>query len=117
MIFSDLPCANRVAGEIFPREERLVRRLERRPVKPVSMLLQNKQPFADSPVALAVRPSVHSGSGGDADAMLWTIAGLLLLLWLFGLVGNYMLGGFIHVLLILAAIVIVLRLVQGRSII
>lgn len=49
--------------------------------------------------------------------MLWTIAALLLLLWLFGLVGNYMLGGFIHVLLFLAAVVIVLRLVQGRSII
>ncbi len=49
--------------------------------------------------------------------MLWTIAGLLLMLWLFGLVGNYTLGGFIHVLLVLAAIVVVLRLVQGRSVI
>jgi len=49
--------------------------------------------------------------------MLWTIAALLLMLWFFGLVGNYMLGGFIHVLLLLAAIVVVLRLVQGRSII
>jgi len=49
--------------------------------------------------------------------MLWTIAGLLLLLWLLGLIGNFTLGGFIHILLVLAAIVVVLRLVQGRSII
>lgn len=49
--------------------------------------------------------------------MLWTIAALLLILWLFGIVGNYTLGGFIHVLLALAGIVVVLRLVQGRSII
>ncbi|RPJ54122.1 MAG: lmo0937 family membrane protein [Acidobacteria bacterium] len=49
--------------------------------------------------------------------MLWTIAALLLMLWLLGLVGNYTLGGLIHVLLFLAAMVVVLRLVQGRSII
>ncbi len=49
--------------------------------------------------------------------MLWTIAAVLLILWLFGVLGNFVLGGFIHVLLVLAGIVVVLRLVQGRSII
>ncbi|MFB3902756.1 MAG: lmo0937 family membrane protein [Acidobacteriota bacterium] len=49
--------------------------------------------------------------------MLWTIAAVLLVLWFLGLVGNYTLGGLIHLLLVLAGIVVVLRLVQGRSII
>ncbi|RPI24882.1 MAG: lmo0937 family membrane protein [Acidobacteria bacterium] len=49
--------------------------------------------------------------------MLWIIAALLMVLWLLGLVGNYTLGGFIHILLILAVVVLVLRLVQGRSVI
>lgn len=49
--------------------------------------------------------------------MLWTIAALLTLLWLVGLIQDYTLGGFIHVLLLLAVIVVVLRLVQGRSVI
>jgi hypothetical protein len=49
--------------------------------------------------------------------MLWTIAALLLILWFLGVVGNYVLGGFIHILLVLAGLVVVLRLIQGRSII
>lgn len=46
--------------------------------------------------------------------MLWTIAVVLLVLWLLGLVSSYTMGGFIHVLLALAVIVILLRLLQGR---
>jgi len=46
--------------------------------------------------------------------MLWTIAIVLLVLWLLGLVTSYTLGGFIHVLLVIALIVVVLRLLQGR---
>lgn len=46
--------------------------------------------------------------------MLWTIAVILGVLWLLGLVSSYTLGGFIHVLLVLAIIVIVINLIQGR---
>ena len=46
--------------------------------------------------------------------MLWTIAVVLVVLWLLGLVSSYALGGFIHILLVVAVIVIVLNLVQGR---
>ena len=48
--------------------------------------------------------------------MLWTIAVLLLVLWALGMVTSYTLGGFIHLLLILAVISIAIRLIQGRRI-
>lgn len=48
--------------------------------------------------------------------MLETIAVILVIMWLLGLVSSYTLGGFIHVLLVIAIIVIVLRVIQGRSI-
>ena len=46
--------------------------------------------------------------------MLWTIAIILAVLWLLGLVSSTTMGGFIHVLLLIAVIVVVLRLLQGR---
>jgi Family of unknown function (DUF5670) len=47
--------------------------------------------------------------------MLETIAVILIVLWLLGLVSSYTLGGFIHVLLVMAVVVIVLRLIRGRG--
>jgi hypothetical protein len=47
--------------------------------------------------------------------MLWTIAVILLVLWGLGLVTSYTMGGFIHILLVLAIIVVVVRLIQGRA--
>jgi hypothetical protein len=46
--------------------------------------------------------------------MLWTIVVILLVLWLLGLVTSYTMGGVIHILLVIALVVIVLNLVQGR---
>jgi hypothetical protein len=46
--------------------------------------------------------------------MLWTIVVILLVLWLLGLVSSYTMGGFIHLLLVLAVIIIVVNLIQGR---
>ena len=46
--------------------------------------------------------------------MLWTIAVVLVVLWLLGLVTSYTLGGFIHILLVLAVIVILFNVIQGR---
>lgn len=46
--------------------------------------------------------------------MLWTIFVILLVLWLLGIVSSYTLGGFIHILLVLALVVLVIQLVSGR---
>lgn len=46
--------------------------------------------------------------------MLWTIAVVLLVLWVLGLVSSYTLGGLIHVLLVLAIIVFLVQVIQGR---
>jgi hypothetical protein len=48
--------------------------------------------------------------------MLWTLAVLLLVLWAVGLVTSYTLGGFIHILLILAVVAVGIRLFQGRRV-
>ncbi len=47
--------------------------------------------------------------------MLETVAIILIVLWLLGLVSSYTMGGFIHVLLIIAVIVVLMRLIRGRS--
>jgi hypothetical protein len=47
--------------------------------------------------------------------MLETLAVLLIILWLVGLVSSYTLGGFIHILLVIAIVMILLRVIQGRS--
>ena len=46
--------------------------------------------------------------------MLWTIAAVLIILWLLGLVTSYTIGGFIHILLVVAIIMILVRVIQGR---
>jgi hypothetical protein len=46
--------------------------------------------------------------------MLWTIAVILLALWLLGLVSSYTMGGLIHVLLVIAIVMVLVRLIQGR---
>ena len=46
--------------------------------------------------------------------MLWTIAVILLVLWVLGLVSSYTLGGFIHVLLVIALVVFLVGIIQGR---
>ncbi len=47
--------------------------------------------------------------------MLWTIAVVLIILWLLGLVTGYTLGNFIHILLVIAVIVVLVRVIQGRK--
>ena len=46
--------------------------------------------------------------------MLWTIFVILLVLWLLGMVTSYTLGGFIHILLVIAIVVVLIRVIQGR---
>jgi len=47
--------------------------------------------------------------------MLWTIAVILVVLWLLGLVSSYTMGGFIHVLLVIAIVVVLINVLQGRK--
>ena len=49
--------------------------------------------------------------------MLWTIAVILLVLWLLGLVSGTTINGFIHILLVVAIIVVLIRIIQGRSVV
>jgi len=46
--------------------------------------------------------------------MLWTIFVILAILWLLGLISGYTLGGFIHILLVVAIVVVLIRVIQGR---
>jgi hypothetical protein len=50
-------------------------------------------------------------------AILWTIFGILLVLWLFGLISGHTIGGFIHILLVIAIVVVLIRVIQGRRIV
>ena len=47
--------------------------------------------------------------------MLWTIAVLLLILWFLGMISSYTLGGLIHILLVLAIIVVLVRIIRGQK--
>ena len=47
--------------------------------------------------------------------MLWTIAVILIILWLLGFVSSYTMGGFIHILLVIAIIVVLFNIIQGRK--
>lgn len=47
--------------------------------------------------------------------MLWTIFVILMVLWLLGIVSSYTLGGYIHILLVIAVVVMLIRVIQGRA--
>lgn len=64
-----------------------------------------------------VSPHRRERCGTVAVGMLYTIALVLLVLWLLGLVTSYTVGGFIHALLVIAIIMILIRVIQGRRVI
>jgi uncharacterized membrane protein YtjA (UPF0391 family) len=78
----------------------------------MSVLLPNEQhdPFHESGTGVA------EASQGDRK-MLWTIFVILLVRWLLGLVTSYTLGGFIHVLLVIAVVILIINLIQGRRVV
>jgi hypothetical protein len=55
--------------------------------------------------------SIHEEGGRN---MLWTIFVILLVLWLLGMVTSYTMGGFIHILLVIAIVIVLIRVIQGR---
>jgi len=65
-----------------------------------------------------LNPSPQKDFGGVRKElnMLWTVVVILLVLWLLGFIGGYTGGGLIHIVLVIAAIVLVVRLIQGRKI-
>jgi hypothetical protein len=56
------------------------------------------------------------GSRQEAMKMLWTVAVILLVLWAVGLVSSYTMGGFIHVLLVIAIVMVLVNVIQGRKV-
>jgi hypothetical protein len=65
----------------------------------------------------SILESRHSNAVNHEDTiMLYTIAVILIILWLLGLVTSYTVGGFIHILLVVAVIMILVRLISGRGI-
>lgn len=71
----------------------------------------------DHRMALVYRPTNPSAVSNDISGrtnVLYTIAIILIVLWVLGLVTSYTLGGFIHVLLVIAVVVILIRVIQGR---
>ncbi len=47
--------------------------------------------------------------------MLWTIFVILMIMWLLGLVSGYTIGGFVHILLVIAIVVVLIRIIRGRN--
>jgi uncharacterized membrane protein YtjA (UPF0391 family) len=69
--------------------------------------MQEQDPF--QPFGTAVAQECAGGR-----KMLWTIFVILLVLWLLGVVTSYTLGGFIHILLVIAIVIVIIRVIQGR---
>ncbi len=61
-------------------------------------------------------PFIKRRGRGKAAKMLWTIFVILLVMWLLGMVSSYTLGGFIHILLVIALVVLLLRIISGRRV-
>ena len=59
-------------------------------------------------------PTAKSNTAWEVGPMLWTLFVILLVLWLIGVVSSYTLGGFIHLLLVLALVALVFQLLTGR---
>jgi hypothetical protein len=72
------------------------------------------EPNLQGPLEQRGTTAGHRDYRNEEVAMLWTIFVILLVLWLLGVVTSYTLGGFIHVLLVIAIIMAVMQLIQGR---
>jgi len=78
-------------------------------------------PYTEQPIATFLRKNQTKTFNGRRDSvvikkpnMLWTIVVILLILWLLGLISGYRMGGFVHILLVIAIVVVLIRVFQGR---
>jgi len=69
--------------------------------------------FRRSKITLSSHGKTHFIVRKESN-MLWTIGVILLILWLLGFLGGYMIGGFIHLLLVIAIVVVLIRIIRGR---
>jgi hypothetical protein len=69
---------------------------------------------AESTVIAFVPTKLGRGRQKEEEEMLWTIFVILLVLWLLGVVSSYTVGGFIHILLVLALVVLLINIIGGR---
>ena len=69
----------------------------------------------ESTTQLCLAGSVHQPIKHRGGFMLWTLTVLLVIMWLLGMVSSYTLGGFIHILLLIAVAVVLVRIIQGRN--
>jgi hypothetical protein len=70
---------------------------------------------ADNAVWFGLNEQLRSDTfAGKEDKMLWTIFVILLIAWLLGIVSSYTLGGFIHLLLLVALVVLLINIITGR---
>jgi hypothetical protein len=76
--------------------------------------MKGKQPSPDTLASKSVLLRYARTFALGRFEMLWTIFVILLVLWLVGLVSSYTLGGFIHLLLVAAVVVLILQLISGR---
>jgi hypothetical protein len=67
-----------------------------------------------SPIEGNAESADANALGKEEKNMLWTIAVVLFVLWALGLVSAYTMGGFVHILLVLALVVVVINVLQGR---
>jgi hypothetical protein len=61
------------------------------------------------------RGDIQSWNTGKEPDMLWTVFVILLILWLLGLMTSHTMGGFIHILLVIAIVVVLVRVIRGRK--
>jgi hypothetical protein len=72
---------------------------------------------ADRRPGLNRRPGQHGDSLSKRNTMIQTLAVVLIILWLLGTVTSYTMGGFIHILLVVAIVMVLVRLIQGRRLV
>ena len=73
------------------------------------------------PLANGLLPRIYGLEKGregipEEESMLWTIFVVLLVLWLLGMVTSYTIYGYIHLLLVIAAVILLIRIIQGRRV-
>ncbi len=101
-------------ARIEGRRDQLIGLIRQRYGKPGSRSSVNSTHGKRTTACVDHAPCAVNDSGWEG-MMLWTIFVILLVLWLLGMVSVYTLGGFIHVLLVVAIAVVLIRVIQGRA--